>query len=163
MSRFAENTSVPADRSRSEIERTLARYGATSFMYGWQGGDAVLAFSAKGRSIRFLLPLPDRNNREFTHTPARRTPRTASAAEEAYDQAVRQRWRALALVIKAKLEAVESGITTFEDEFLAHTMLPGGQTVSESVAESVAAAYETGQVGAILPDYSKPAIPIGPG
>ena len=41
---------------------------------------------------------------------------------------MRQRWRALALCIKAKLEAVECGITSFEEEFLAHVVMPNGQT-----------------------------------
>lgn len=38
----------------------------------------------------------------------------------------RQRWRVLLLVIKAKLEAVESGISTIREEFLAYVMTPGG-------------------------------------
>ena len=35
-----------------------------------------------------------------------------------WEQACRQRWRALALVIKAKLEAIDAEISTFEEEFL---------------------------------------------
>lgn len=35
MTRYAANTSVPADRSRGEIERILARYGADSFAYAF--------------------------------------------------------------------------------------------------------------------------------
>ena len=46
-------------------------------------------------------------------------------------QAERQRWRALAMVIQAKLEAVSAGITTLEDEFLAWTVLADGRTVAE--------------------------------
>lgn len=34
MSRYAETTSVSSESSRGEIERTLSRYGASSFMYG---------------------------------------------------------------------------------------------------------------------------------
>ena len=43
---------------------------------------------------------------------------------DSYDQACRQRWRALLLVIKAKLEAVTAGISTIETEFLANIVLP---------------------------------------
>ena len=46
----------------------------------------------------------------------------------------RQRWRALNLAIKAKLEAVESGIVTFDQEFLAHIVGPSGQTVKPLIA-----------------------------
>lgn len=59
--------------------------------------------------------------------------RTAAAATKEYEQAGRQRWRALALVIKAKLEAVGTGIVTFEEEFLAHIVLPSGRTVTQDV------------------------------
>ena len=45
--------------------------------------------------------------------------RGARARQETHDQACRQRWRALLLVIKAKLEAVTAGISTVETEFLA--------------------------------------------
>lgn len=58
----------------------------------------------------------------------------------------RTRWRALLLVIKAKLEAVESNIATFEDEFLAHVLLPNQQTVAEYIGPTVAQIYETGRM-----------------
>jgi hypothetical protein len=34
--RYAQNTAVDSATSRAEIQRILARYGATSFMYGWE-------------------------------------------------------------------------------------------------------------------------------
>jgi hypothetical protein len=37
------------------------------------------------------------------------------------------------MVIKAKLEAVASGITTFDEEFLAHVVLETGETVAEQM------------------------------
>jgi len=55
------------------------------------------------------------------------------------------------LVIKAKLEAVETGITTFQDEFLAHIMLPDGSTVSEFVGPQLEIAYENGEMPRLLP------------
>ena len=90
--------------------------------------------------IKFVLTLPDPNDREFTHHS--RGERAPAAAEKAWEQASRQRWRALALVIKAKLEAVAAGITTVEDEFLSHTVLPDGSTVGQWAAPQLALAYE---------------------
>lgn len=148
--KYAETTSVSSEKSRNEIERILTKYGARSFMYGWQNASAVIAFEMVGRRVKFILPLPDRGLREFTHTPNRDTLRTDKAAYEAYEQAVRQRWRALALVIKAKLEAVESGITVFEDEFMAHIMLPDGQTVGSWMKPQIAKAYEIGTMPLLL-------------
>lgn len=135
MTRYAANTEVPAEKSRMEIETTLRRYGADSFMYGWDDEKAAVRFRAHDKFVAFVLPLPDRKDHSITHVKyANRnweTKRTDAQQGAEYEQRIRQRWRALALVIKAKLEAVETGITTFEDEFMAHLLLPDGQTVGE--------------------------------
>lgn len=151
MSRYADRTDVPSDRSRSEIERTLARYGATQFMYGWETGRAVIGFAMAERRVRFDLPMPDQDDRQFTHTEGRGLERSAAAREQAYEQAVKQRWRALALVVKAKLEAVAAEITTFEEEFLAHIVLPDGSTVGHWAAPQLHEAYRTGSMPPLLP------------
>lgn len=154
MSRYAEQTSVPSDRSRSEIERTLTRYGATAFAYGWSGSTAQIMFELRtergSRRVRFSLPMPDRSAPEFRLTPSTRRVRSAEQQASAFEQAVRQRWRALALVIKAKLEAVSAGITTVEDEFLAHIVLPDGSTVGEYAAPGIDRAYELGEMPPML-------------
>src|SRR4051812_18835399 len=145
MTVYAKGTSVSVAKSRAEIESMLSRYGASSFASGWDGPTAVIMFEAKGRRIRFSLPLPDPKDRAFTRDP-RHTwkERSKAAAQQAYEAECRQRWRALALVIKAKLEAVESGIALFEDEFLANIVIPGGQTFGEWARPELARAYETG-------------------
>lgn len=150
MTRYAAGTAVSSSRSRDEIERTLTRYGATQFMYGWDQTAAIVGFIARDRQIRFVLPMPDRTAREFTHTPTRDTPRSQPQAEAAYEQAVKQRWRALALVIKAKLEAIEAGISTFEDEFAMHIVLPDGRQVRDHVVPAIEHAYTTGSVTPML-------------
>ncbi|WP_017941680.1 hypothetical protein [Thioalkalivibrio sp. ALE6] len=150
MPRYAENTSVASDKSRAEIEATLRRYGASGFMYGWQGNIAVVAFEMQSRRVRFELPMPDPTEDEFALTPTGRE-RSPDQVEKHWEQACRQRWRALALVIKAKLEAVESGITEFEDEFLAHIQLPDGQTAGAWMRPQIDRAYQTGQMPALLP------------
>jgi hypothetical protein len=152
--RYATGTDVSTDRSRSEIERTVRRYGAAEFAYGWNAGRAVVGFTANGRSVRFVLPMPDPAEPRFTLTPTGKR-RVPSAAEAEYEAAVRQIWRVFALVIKAKLEAVESGLVEFEQEFLAHIVLPGGQTVGDTIGEKIAQAYETGAVPPLLPDYRR--------
>lgn len=149
MSRYAEQTTVPADRSRAEIERNLTRYGATEFSYGWTAGRAAIEFAMEGRRVRFVLPLPDRNDEEFTRTPTGKT-RSAATAETEYDKAVRQRWRALHLMVLAKLEGVASGIVTFEQEFLPHTVLPSGRTVFEEIAPAVTLAIASGYAMPLL-------------
>lgn len=142
---YATTTSVSPGRSREEIERLLARYGADQFAYGWDADRAVVMFRMRGRHIRFTLPMPDRSDRQIAHTPTGRK-RAAGEAEKALEQAQRARWRSLVLIVKAKLEAVESGVTTFEDEWLAYIVLPDGLTVGTAIGTGVADAYRTGQM-----------------
>jgi hypothetical protein len=158
---YAKNTDVPSSRSREEIERTLVRYGAEQFATGWDGQVASVMFIIHNRRVRFMLPLPDRNAAEFRLTPSTRRPRSTTEAANAYEQAVKQKWRALALVIKAKLEAVESGIVTFEAEFGMHMLLPDGRTVAEVVSPAIEEAYQTGQTPPLLGGFGRPALPAG--
>lgn len=151
MSRYAQNTDVTVEKSRAEIERTLARYGADQFAYGWDVSGAVVQFRANERLVRFVLPLPARDAEEFVFTPARRTRRQPAQIEAAWEQACRQRWRALNLAILAKLEAVEAGISEFEDEFLANIVLPDGSTAGEWLSPQIAEAYRTGVMPSALP------------
>lgn len=157
MSRYAEKTAVPVEKSKAEIEGVLARYGATSFASGWEGNRAMIQFEARGRRIRFILPLPSKTERRFTHFRRGRssfdTVRSPDAAMREWEQACRQSWRALALVVKAKLEAVAAGITEFEDEFLANIVMPDGLTVADHVKPKIEIAYQQGEMPPMLPHY----------
>jgi len=75
----------------------------------------------------------------------------APEATKRWEQACRQRWRALALVIKAKLEAVGSGISVFEEEFLANIVMPDGSTFGAYALPQIEHIYETRELPALLP------------
>ncbi len=154
MSRYAENTSVPIDRSRTEIERILTRYGADAFMYGWDSeGDipqAVVMFRMRQKQIKFLVPMPDSSSDDVCYSPAGRE-RTDQQKDAIMSQMSRQKWRALSLVIKAKLEAVDSGISMFEEEFLAHIVLPDGKTIGEFMIPQIETIYSSGKMPKLLP------------
>ena len=153
MSRYASETRVSTESSEAEIKRTLIRYGADQFYSGWDNDRnlAVLGFRIVGRMVKMILPLPNRDDREYTHTPSRGTLRSPQQAAEAWEQACRQRWRALTLIVKAKLEAVESGISTIEREFLADMLLPSGQTLHEWVGPQIEDAYTSRLMPRSLP------------
>lgn len=131
MRRYASGTSVPVERSRSEIERTLERFGASKFGYVTERASAVIVFEVKGRRVRMRLELPD--PAPFLKT-ERGKPRSNDAARKEWEAACRSSWRSLALIVKAKLVAIEDGIATFEDEWLAYLVLPSGETVAEKLA-----------------------------
>jgi hypothetical protein len=145
---YAKETDVSCAKSRMDIESTLQRYGADQFAYAAAPGKAMIGFTMHGRQVRFILPLPKID--DFRLTDLGRA-RTEKSQQDAWEQACRQRWRALLLVIKAKLEATECGISTFESEFMANIVLPDGRTAGEFMLPQITAAYERGTMPAMLP------------
>lgn len=151
MAQFASETTVTSEKSRMEIEATLRRYGADSFGYMSDPGRAMVAFAAHNRRIRFEIKLPQFDDDEFKWTSHKsRQRRSPEAQKKAHEQGVRQRWRALALVVKAKLEAVDAGISTFEEEFMAHIVLPDGSTMADKALPYIAEAYASGKTVPLL-------------
>lgn len=154
---YAADTSVPVEKSRAEIEGTLARYGASRFGYMTNETDAMIGFVMSGKAIKFVLPLPNPNDEAFTvqiftyrGRETSRAPRDPAKARVLWEQACRSRWRSLALCIKAKLEACAAGITDFETEFLAHIVLAGGQTIGQRLLPQVEEMARTGKVPPLL-------------
>lgn len=148
---YAEKTSVSVSKTKADIEDLIQKAGAEQFVSGYKENMAVIGFSLANRQIRFVLPLPDKQDKSFWYTPERHTKRTEQQAYNAWEQMCRSRWRALYLIIKAKLEAVESGISTIEREFFYDVVLPDGKTIGEFMAPQLETVYETGQMPSLLP------------
>ena len=145
MTRFAAQTTVPVERSIGEIRTILVRYGAANFGQAEGPTKYGLQFSMKERLVKFVLPLPDRQDKRYLKD-GRGSVRGPARRQEAWEQDCRQHFRALALAIKAKLETVETGIASFEEEFYAHIVMPNGRTIYELTHESVQAAYRSGKM-----------------
>jgi hypothetical protein len=108
---FAADTKVPAEKTRAEIETILVKHGAKQYAVAVDRdrNQAHIEFKINRRRVRFELQLPPPQNA----------------------QQVRSRWRALLLCIKAKLETVELGIATFDEEFLSNIVMPDGRRFGE--------------------------------
>lgn len=141
--RYAENTSVPVGKSQMELISILNRYRVQDHLIGQEDGTAFFAFRAANRQVKIFLPLPDRNAQEFQFTPERGYRRDETAVQKAWEQACRQRWRALTLYVKALLEAQQCGIVTFDEAFLAHIVLPDNRTAGQFLIPQIAQSYET--------------------
>jgi hypothetical protein len=141
MSNYASNTSVPIERTKTEIERTLIRYGADGFYYGTASKGACIGFKYKDRVIKLSIPLPPRE--KFSEK---------ACGEIEQQREFRRLWRVLLLWIKASLELIDSGLVTFEDVFLAQTCLPGGQTVAQVLTPQFAAMLADGKIPKMLTD-----------
>lgn len=148
---YAIRTNVPIEQSQAEITEVLRRAGASQLCTGWSPVAAFLAFSVGGRSVKLLVPMPPPTAFELTDGGRKRGPRQRQQAQE---QVQRQRWRALMLIVKAKLEAVEIGATTLDREFLADLVLPDGATVAQRLAPELEQALRGGDMPPLLPQWA---------
>lgn len=126
MATYAKGTSVPTDKTINDIRATLKRYEATSFVFMEQENQVIVAFEMCNRRVRFVLPLPIQNKFRVKVGSEMKI-----ATRDQFDRAVRECYRALLLVIKAKLQSVESGIETLEEAFMAQMVIADGRTMSE--------------------------------
>lgn len=109
--RFAEGTSVAIDKSRAEVETLLERHGASHVAIMRSPEESIVVFQIGVLRVRRAVQVP------------------TQGSAEARDREHRRRWRALVLILKAKLEMITGGESTMEREFLADMMLPNGETV----------------------------------
>lgn len=119
-------TKVPLDRTISEIIATLKKAGAERIAQAEEPERLTFQCFLSDRLLRFRITLVE------------------------HPQQRRQRGRALLLVIKAKLESIESGVETFEEAFLANTVMPDGQTVADKALPWVEEAYLTGKTPQLM-------------
>lgn len=143
MSPYAHKTKVPVNQTRSEVEHLLEKHGASGFMYGSTNGQAMVVFEMKERRLKFVVPMPTLNK--------------SGSNENAVKAETRRRWRALLLVLKAKLEAVNSEIVEFDEEFLAHIIVSGNTTVGDHMVPQMKQALATGKLPPLLGSGSEDA------
>lgn len=131
--KFAATTKVSVSGSRRDIDKLLTQFKASRIGVITELGAASVGFTIGDWSVLFKMNLPMRDETRFTHKNSY-SRRLAATAEKMWEQACRSCWRALLLTVKAKLVAVESGVETFEQAFLAHLVIPGshGVTVGEA-------------------------------
>jgi hypothetical protein len=118
-----------------DLRTVTKRYGVTEFGVFDSEASAGVAFTFKGFRIKIALPLPSPDEFRRNSTGAMMG---AVQAKEVYQRVIRQRWRALVLVVTAKLEAVESGIETVEQAFMPYLVMSNGQTMGEMVMPQIA-------------------------
>lgn len=150
MKHYADKTTISVNQSIAEIERILARYGADQFVYARGIDEAGIAFVISSpigekRQAKIIIPIPPMDDPKITRTPTGRRRKNGGAeVQRLWEQEVRRRWRVMALAIKAKFEAIDCGITSFDQEFLANIMLADGETVLHKITPQINEAYLTG-------------------
>lgn len=143
---YAKGTSVTVQSSQQEIGRILARYGVETYSFGAGPGFALVEFMHAGLPIRLRLPLPPKPEKQRAMNP--KTGRHYDAWS-AWDQEIRESWRALSLFIKAALESTERGLVKPEQAFMAFLVTADGSTMGERMLPVYMSAIGSGHLLAL--------------
>lgn len=154
---YAENTTVPVEKSLMEIGTLIKKAGGARIAHMEDIDALAVQFFLSDRMLRFRVPVPtaddiplhDKANYRYTEIPKAKRQVKADAIR-------RQRARALLLVIKAKLESVESGVETFDEAFLPNIVMSDGLTVWDRVGQPLALEYESGTAKPFLLEGPRP-------
>jgi hypothetical protein len=157
---YAKGTTVPVEKTKAELDGLLGKHGAATrgIMHDEERDLAAVMFVLQGRKYRIELPMPARlsASRYEPDTMGKRwqdRPRLWLNWSDAqrqdwvvqqHAQAVRERWRGLLLMVKAKLQIVAMGISSFEREFLADLVLPNGHTAHDTIGPYMRKLIEEG-------------------
>lgn len=138
-----ETTTVSVSSSQEHIRKVLRAHGAVRTAFGESyedidddtAGHAAVEFVHQDTLVRVFAPLrrptakviADKVNRS-------RTKDRATIEADLAEQEAKRIWRVLHWTIKARMEAVEEGLETFEQAFLPHIVDPAsGQTLWERI------------------------------
>lgn len=148
--KYAKDTIVSPEKTMQEILATLKRYDALKFIVGEIDNCIAVAFDMCDRRVQFKVPLPTKDSSESRNLGGGPHGNKGAFNVNKFEQATAQRWRALLLVIKAKLESMESGIETFEEAFLSQLVLPDGRNMYQWAKPQIEQAYLTGAMPPLL-------------
>jgi hypothetical protein len=144
--KYADGTDVPVAQSKAEIESLLTRHGSSGFL---SGADAIQGYEfihfrfGDCAIAKLIMPIP--TDKDFPDYKG-----GADKLERAIRNEHKRRWRVLLITVKAKLEFIKTGLSTFEREFLGDLLLPDGTTLSQKIAPQIEAMYKSGKMPRLL-------------
>ena len=147
MSAYA-STTVPIEKSQSDLRKMLIAHGAESFNFGEYRAQgkrfAEVMFEFERYSVRMRVPHADLSRDEI-HERARQRGKlnvykssgTVERDVMVADWEARRVWRVLFWLLKTRMEVIEEGVETFTEAFLPHLLdRQTNLTVYESLARS---------------------------
>jgi hypothetical protein len=151
---FAASTTVSTDQTLREIKDVIRKYGGRNVHVGESDHRLVFAFehgdADDSRLVRFEQYLPTVEDYALD---SRRRALAPKQAQQAYEKAMRQRYRILLAVIRFRFEQFLAGIYTFDETFALEIVMPDGRTVAQHVVPQVAEAYTSGHTPKLLPPW----------
>ena len=153
MPKYAEKTEVSVEKSQEELRHILRNHGASqigvfeNFGKGHYGVFFRITESDIPLAVKLLVPAPDESEFAFTPTGKERSKETV---QKAMDQEMKRKWHVLILLVKAKFETIDQGISTVKREFLSDIVLPDGRTVEQFLIPQIEHSYEKGSLPKLL-------------
>jgi hypothetical protein len=135
MSALPYSNATSGDKALAEIQRILQRFGCNKFgvMTDWDAGILMVQFEWRGARVSFPA-----NFKGYATAWLKENPWTTRKS------LTKDQWEAKALEIgsvavysilrdwiKAQVVAVETGLVSMEEVFMAHILLPNGQRMIE--------------------------------
>lgn len=128
------------DKAMAEIQRILQQFGCNKFgtmidfeagtllvQFEWQGQRVTFPASFKGYAASWLKQNPWSSRRQSSQ---KEWERKALDIGSVAVYSILRDW------IKAQVTAVETGLVSFEEVFLAHLLLPNGKRLIEHAADT---------------------------
>lgn len=131
-----QDTNVTVERSQGELRKMLLRYGADQFAFFESGEYAEVAFRHGLLGVRMRVPISPPSEAEVRARAKSRRVGQDKAVAGRFEQEHKRVWRVLYWLLKTRMEAIEAGVETFEQAFLAHLLDPASdRTVYEAMVE----------------------------
>ncbi len=121
-----EDTSVPAAKSKEQIEALLKKFAVQAVRFTSFPSYALLEFVRKEKDGR-LVP--------YRVVIKPRVKQFARNATRELDQSERQVWRVAYWWLKSKIEAIDFGLVEFEQDFLPYMLVADNQGRSQTVSD----------------------------
>lgn len=140
------SSDVPVSKTRSQIMEMIDEQGGKKFAWDISADDryAAVLFELKGRSIRFLLKLPNAEDYQLNAAGARMG---ATQSRQIFEKAQRLAWRKLLYTIEGKLLSIAEGIEILDEAFAAQIVRSGGWTLAEATNDTLPAALRAALPG----------------
>lgn len=134
------SSATSGDKALGEIQKILRQFNCNKFgsMLDWEAGTLILQFEWNGQQVSFPANFKGYATAYLKEKPWSSRMHCTKAEHEAKALEIGSMavYSILRDWIKAQLTAVETGLISFEEVFLAHIMLPNGKRVIEHAKDS---------------------------
>jgi hypothetical protein len=134
------STTTSGEKALGEIQKVLLKFGCNKFgnFTDYEAGTVTIQFEWNGRQVSFPASFKGYAAAYLKEKPYSSRMRCTRAEHEAkaLDQGSIAVYSILRDWIKAQVTAVETGLISFEEVFMAHVILPNGMRMIEHAKES---------------------------